>query len=444
MVVLYMAAIAFRPLLPIDETRYMTVAWEMYLHKGWLAPLTLNFEPYHHKPPMLFWLINLFWSVLGIHRWTALLPVVLASTSVIFLTVRLGRKILPADVFDPVRISLLILGSLPFLVYNTLVMFDFMLTMFVLASFLCLLNYAEKRRFRDIVLMAFFMGLGVLTKGPVAYLYIIFPILLAPLWVTGFSRPLAWYRDCFAGILLSLLPVSLWLAPVLARSDNHFAFWLLWEQTAGRVTGNFADAHNRPFYFYLPILPIMFAPWLFFRSFWSGLKSAAWNDQAIKFLACWLGPVFLSFSLISGKQPHYLLPLLPGVILFLAITLQRLPLKTIQQTALVMVGLLVIGQNAAYVTYFRYYDLRPLAEFVQSHPNRPWAFVRNYHGEIGYLARIEKPIANRDMKDIDVWFDDHPDGMAVIRYDDSDEIHTYKKHLSMEYRGKYLGIFSRE
>jgi 4-amino-4-deoxy-L-arabinose transferase-like glycosyltransferase len=444
MVILYLAAIAFRPLLPIDETRYMTVAWEMYLRKAWLAPLTLNFEPYHHKPPMLFWLINLFWSIFGINRWAALIPVTLASTGVVFLTVRLGRKILPEGFFDPLRISLLMLGSVPFLVYSTLVMFDLMLAVFVLASLTCLLDYAESRGFRSILLMALFTGLGVLTKGPVAYLYIIFPMLLAPLWVSGFSRPASWYRDCLAGILLSLLPVCFWLVPVLAQSDNHFAFWLLWEQTAGRVTGNFADAHIRPLYFYLPLLPLLFAPWIFFPSFWRGIKNTMQGNTAIKFLLCWLAPVFLAFSLISGKQPHYLLPLLPGVILFLAIALQHLPLNTLKKTVVVMVGIIVIGQNAAYVTYFRYYDLRPVAQFVQSHPDIPWAFVRNYHGEIGYLARIEKPIADREMKDILKWFNEHPDGMAVIRYDDGDEIHAYKKHLSMPYRGKYLGVFSKE
>ncbi len=78
-VILYLAAVLFRPLLPIDETRYMTVAWEMRLHEGWLSPLTLNFEPYHHKPPLLFWLINVFWSFFGVSRWAGLIPIVIAT-----------------------------------------------------------------------------------------------------------------------------------------------------------------------------------------------------------------------------------------------------------------------------------------------------------------------------------------------------------------------------
>ena len=54
-----------RPLLPVDETRYLTVAWEMREGGHWLVP-RLNGEIYPHKPPLLFWLINLVWWVTGV------------------------------------------------------------------------------------------------------------------------------------------------------------------------------------------------------------------------------------------------------------------------------------------------------------------------------------------------------------------------------------------
>ena len=78
-VLLYLSAILFRPALPIDETRYLTVAWEMHLRGDFFGPLTLNFEPYHQKPPLLFWLINLSWAIFGASRWAAEIPVLVAS-----------------------------------------------------------------------------------------------------------------------------------------------------------------------------------------------------------------------------------------------------------------------------------------------------------------------------------------------------------------------------
>ncbi len=47
------SGIVFRPVLPVDETRYLAVAWEMWFRDDFIVPY-LNGEPYHHKPPCFF------------------------------------------------------------------------------------------------------------------------------------------------------------------------------------------------------------------------------------------------------------------------------------------------------------------------------------------------------------------------------------------------------
>ena len=63
--VVALAGILARPLLPVDETRYLAVAWEMRVGGHWLVP-RLNGEIYSHKPPLLFWLVNLVWTITGV------------------------------------------------------------------------------------------------------------------------------------------------------------------------------------------------------------------------------------------------------------------------------------------------------------------------------------------------------------------------------------------
>ncbi|PZQ47667.1 MAG: hypothetical protein DI551_03080 [Micavibrio aeruginosavorus] len=440
---LYLTAIGFRPLLPIDETRYMTVAWEMHLQNGWLAPLTLNFEPYHHKPPVLFWLINLFWAIFGINRWAGLIPITIMSFLVVMLTERLGKKILPENSYDSGRLTFLICGSIPFLIYSTLVMFDLSLTAFVLATFLFLINYAHQRKLIYIIGMGLCMGLAVLTKGPVAYLYILFPVLLGPIWIKDFKNPTSWYAGFLLSFLISVLCAAVWIVPVLFQSDNNFAFWLLWEQTAGRVTGSFGDAHVRPFFFYLPIAVVLFTPWIFFRDFWQQFTSADKDNSAYRFVACWTLPVFLSFCFISGKQPHYLLPLLPGVIIFIAERLKNVPVNKTRNIVLFSIIILISGQSLATKTVFKNYNLQPIADYVRLHSDRPWAWVRNYHGELGFLAKLEQPVEDRSREDIQAWFNKNPNGMALIRYNEESEITKYHKLASYPYRGKNLGIFEK-
>lgn len=441
--VLFLAAIAFRPLLPIDETRYMSVAWEMHLRKDWLAPLTVNFQPYHHKPPLLFWLINMAWSVFGISRWAGTIPILMSSIACVFLSKKLAEILFPGKEQISKTVPLIFIGSIPFLIYSLLVMFDITLTVFVLLSLIALLSYAKSGHCKYLFWMGLAMGLGVLTKGPVAWLYVIFPILTGPLWIPGQIKPLKWYGGCVAALLLSIIPVLLWLIPVLSQSSDKFAFWLLWEQTAGRITGNFSDAHVRPVWFYVPFVPVLFLPWLFFPSFWDGLrkvKSLFSKEWEVRFLIFWIAPVFLAFSLISGKQPHYLVPLLPGIVILTSLWLKVSP-KRLAYTVSLLVAVLFVGQGIASQNFFKKYDLKPMADYLQAHSDHDWAFVRKYHGELTFLGRLEKSIDDEQMDTVDAWLQSHPNGLAVIRYRDSEQIKGYEMLFDMPCRGKRMGVF---
>lgn len=443
---LFLAAIFFRPLLPIDETRYMTVAWEMFLRQNWLQPLTVNFEPYHHKPPLLFWLINLSWSVFGVSRWAGLIPIVVASLSCVYLTAALGKYLFPKQ-FNPQHSMLIMLGSVPFLIYSTLVLFDLTLCVFVLLSLLSICKLRQERRVRYALLLGIFLGLGVLTKGPVAYLYVLPVALSAPLWAGDFDRLKNWYGCILFAILVSVIPVLFWLIPVLKASNNDFAFWLVWNQTAGRVTGNFSAAHNRPIWFYVPLLPVILMPWIFFPTFWTGIKKFAGDirfNEGLRFLAFTFVPVFIAFSLISGKQPHYLVPLLPCIVLLLVYRFQHIPTKTLAKVSFGMILALIIGHAIASQTFLKKYTLEPVAQVVAAQPERDLLFVRNYHGELGFMARHVTSIDDRQMDGIDEWFEDHPDGWAVIRFKEGQsEVQKYKMLMSYPYRGKYLGVFEK-
>src|SRR5678815_4077264 len=84
----------FLPAMPIDETRYLSVAWEMR-HSGDYLLLHLNGAPYADKGPLLFWLINLAWSAAGLNVWIVRLGVLLASLVSLILFEQLARRLDP-------------------------------------------------------------------------------------------------------------------------------------------------------------------------------------------------------------------------------------------------------------------------------------------------------------------------------------------------------------
>ena len=56
-----------------DEGYYATVSQDMFNRNSWLYP-TYQGQPFLLKPPLLFWLIHLSYSLFGISEWTSRLP----------------------------------------------------------------------------------------------------------------------------------------------------------------------------------------------------------------------------------------------------------------------------------------------------------------------------------------------------------------------------------
>ena len=122
-----------RPLLPVDETRYLSVAWEMW-QSGDLLHLTRNGALYAHKPPLLFWIINLVWSVTGVSELPARLVGPAFGVATAWASARLARQLWPDAEGIGVRAILVLCGFSVFLIYASATMFDTMLALATVAG----------------------------------------------------------------------------------------------------------------------------------------------------------------------------------------------------------------------------------------------------------------------------------------------------------------------
>lgn len=420
----FAVSLAARPLLPVDETRYLSVAWEMLLQRSFLIP-TLNFEPYFQKPPLLFWLIDLSWAVFGVSRVAAVGVIFAVSSLVVYLTKRLAIALFPQAREIAERIPWLMVGSAVFIIYATLVLFDLLLTVFVLLFVLALLDFAAGRGIRYAALAGLWIGMGVLAKGPVVLIHAAFPLAFYPLWRRPADLP---PRRFFSGIAVmvatALLPVAAWLGPALYQAGGDFAYNLVWRQAAGRVSGAMEGAHARPIYFYAMLLPVAVLPWIFsnairrnkpWQRLWDGVGIAAQDLRTLRFLSLWCLGVFVVFSLISGKQPHYLVPILPPLIILFGYFMAGVRLAIFRNTAMFMLALFSVGQAIAALTVFPRYDLQPLAAFVAKNRDAELGFVGRYQGELTFLARLQKPMVFVHENDVDTWLRSNPNGYLVAR-----------------------------
>jgi len=310
------------PPVPIDETRYLSIAWEMRQTGSWIT-LHLNGAPYFDKPPLLFWLLNLAWSVLGISLWSSRALVALCGIGCVALCQRLERRLSPAA---SGQAPWLLLGMIFLVLFTGVVMFDVLLCLCVLLGFVAIADYVSEGRPAALWLLFAASALGLLAKGPVMLLHLAGPIVLAPWWSASGQRA-SWRRvlAMLVTALLGALPVLGWAWAAVHHLSAADADNLLLRQTAGRVVQSFA--HNRPVWWYLPWVPVLLLPWpmlLRWRRVPSAMRDARLS-RAARFGACACVPALIAFCVVSGKQLHYLLPLMPGAAILLGAWLRSEP-----------------------------------------------------------------------------------------------------------------------
>jgi 4-amino-4-deoxy-L-arabinose transferase-like glycosyltransferase len=322
---LVVVALNTRPLLPIDETRYLSVAWEMWIRDSYLVPL-LNGEPYSHKPPLLFWAIHAGWSVFGVQEWWGRMVAPLFGLASLFAARGLARALWPDAPHRAQLVPWILIGCLAWAVFTTVTMFDLLMVLFTVLAMLGLVHVWRGRQWRGWAIVAASIGLGALAKGPVIAVYVLPAVVLAPLWMK--PRQVSWIAYAIGAVIAIAAGAFIgiaWALPAAEVGGYNYGRAILWGQTAGRIAEAFA--HQRPWWWYLPVLPALLFPWIAWPAAWRALPTALRStDGGIRLALAWLVASFVVLSLISGKQPHYLLPLLPAVALLLAVGLERVPL----------------------------------------------------------------------------------------------------------------------
>jgi 4-amino-4-deoxy-L-arabinose transferase-like glycosyltransferase len=434
-------ALTLRPVLAIDETRYLSVAWEMWLRHDWLVPY-LNGSPYPDKPPLLFWGMLLGWRIFGVSQWwPRLLPPLLGLASALLL-VRLTRRLAP-ELPDAGGQTLPFLSGLLWVTYSTLVLFDTLLTTCVLLALLGLVEVWRGRALRGWMAYAAGVGLGLLAKGPVVLIHVLPAALLAPWWSRASSeRPRwsTWYLGLLAALAVGAVLALAWALTASAGQGRAYRDAILWGQTAGRVTRSFA--HRRAVWWYLAMSPLAFFPWSLWLAWWRSIIGAVRGAEsvAVRYGIAWVIPGFLILTLISGKQLQYLFPLLPGVALLAAIALPSDRRRTRIVLSLVSPVLVILLETAG-KGYLDRSDLRPVARYLHQAEasGRPIAFLGQYAGEFHFLGRLEHPFAQLGRKEFPRWSAEHPTGL-VIRSTHS-AADTVGAVFHQPYRGGSIGVW---
>jgi len=299
-------AIYFRPLMIIDETRYISVAWEMYSSGNYLVP-HLNGMPYDHKPPLLFWIIVGIWKIFGVNEIVVrFIPFVFASGLVV-VGAKIYQLLFRDDKYGLEIFPYIMVGMVVFVFYSTLLMFDVMLSFFVALAIYGGLKALIDDKLNSYAILTFAIGFGILAKSPVILAHLL-PLYLFAAIYSPKKVKISFYIKGLLAVLGGIAIALIWAIPAANTGGEEFAYGIFWGQYAGRAVNAFA--HKRAFWWYLPWIPVILIPWVFYRSFWAGFVKLFKQklDFGLKAILTWIVGTFIIFSLISGKQLGYIVP----------------------------------------------------------------------------------------------------------------------------------------
>ncbi len=315
--ILYVAVLVLSPIMPLDETRYASVTWEMWLQHHWLIPIK-NAMAYPDKPPLLFWLNLMGWHFFGVSTyWLRIVPTFF-SLGCIGVTWQLARQLWPEQKDIALMAPFVLIGSIYFTYYTAHIRFDILLTFFTITAVSGFLAAMQSKWYGWLIVILA-LGFGLLSKGPLILLYVLLPMLILPLLrqVSTIKKTTGYAMSALATILGCVIAL-LWAIPAAIKAGPHYTDAIFWHQTINRVV---ADVAYRPWYYYVIRLPLIFLPWTIWLPVWQGLFKVFSRPlgRGLIINLILIVPSFLIMSLLVGqKAVRYILPLFPFVALLIA------------------------------------------------------------------------------------------------------------------------------
>jgi 4-amino-4-deoxy-L-arabinose transferase-like glycosyltransferase len=285
----------------------------------WLTP-RFNYENRWEKPVLYYWLTSATYLITGANEGAARLWSALSGVGLVLLTWAAARRsgsteaaawlagAIVATCFGYVAEARLALPDLPL---------AFCITLGIWAA----LRASDDDRLAWWALTGVGAGLGLLMKGPVAL--VVPGLVLIPIWWRDWRT----IRLRAAGIVTAALLCVAIAAPwYLAMWRTHGGEYLRFFFLENNVQRFATEEYNRSrsIAFYVPIVIGGFFPWSAYlvavgiASAVGWLRTRARVSMADGRLLLWAAMPLLFYTVSVGKQPRYILPVLPPLAILLA------------------------------------------------------------------------------------------------------------------------------
>lgn len=289
-----------------DEINFAESAREMILTDNY-SRVQIDFKPFWEKPPLFFWMQAVAMHLFGINEFAARFPNACIGILTLLTLFLIGKK-LRNNTFGFIW-ALMYLGAFtPHLYFKSgIIDPTFNLCIFLGIYFFFRAKIEPKKSMLNTLLAGIFIGLAILTKGPVGGLIWGLTVLFY-LVATKFKQSIKW-KEALAFGTSCLLVTSIWFANELINNG----FWFINEFITYQIRlFSTPDAgHGQPFYYHFVVVLIGCFPISIFA-----IRAFTYNhakiDNALTELTTfvpWMKTTFwvvmILFSIVTTKIVHY-------------------------------------------------------------------------------------------------------------------------------------------
>jgi 4-amino-4-deoxy-L-arabinose transferase-like glycosyltransferase len=241
-----------------NEAFYVETPREMVESGDYINP-SFNYEPRFNKPVLSYWVVAGMYRVFGVSLIVERAAIA-AAAMVMLIAVWFIARAASMRPLAPLLATLGLAAGPRFFMFSRRIFVDMAVTAMMtltLLFFVLAERYPSRRRL-FLVLMYVSVGLGVLTKGPVAAAI---PLLVFVAYL-AVNRELGRLRDMMipVGTLIALAIAAPWYVALYQQHGWTYITEFFIGENVGRFTATIGDKTRGPF-FYLPVLLHDTLPW---------------------------------------------------------------------------------------------------------------------------------------------------------------------------------------
>ena len=426
------------PLIDRDEPRFAEASREMRQTGDFIIP-RVNGEYRFDKPPLIYWCQIACSSILGESDFSVRLPTVLFAAATAMLTALWGMRL-----YGPKTglWSGIIFGTcLQLFIHGRAAVADMPMIFFFLSTTWIAWERTTKNRSRWLWFGFYLsLALGFLAKGPIALLPISFPAIFCLLQRKRFTFNAG---SAGLGFAFFVLVVGAWGIPALVATKGEFFAVGIGKHVVMRsvapmqshgANGIIGYCLSLPFYFVTVFLS--FFPWcLYLPRTLFRLKTSA--DLPERYLLLGVAMVFLVFTLIQTKLPHYTLPAFPLLAILTARSLG--PGRFPRFLAVGAAALYLFIAFAGFAWLAPYFPSKSAYESVkETLTNETHAAFVGYDEQslVWYFRYTVRPfLAHLTPQQVKQFMTESPNAVCVVSQDDLSQVSVDPAWKQLEIKG---------